>query len=270
MSQQIYLIQLLNDLHNHFPEILYNPERFQNVQDLLAYIRNVASFSPYDIGLQQYNSRHNTNYNNRRQNGIHLPSYRSPIAPAPPIPAPPTPADIHRLYNRIPVNTTVPQAYVATTIIDESDIPQTSRVRIPVNTDTNVLMNTLLGGLFGDILGTGNGINLNNFLNERVAVYPTNNEINNATTQQTATAQQEDICAICQDEIEVNQEMRRINHCGHYFHQDCIDTWFRGNVHCPTCRHDIREMEQNNETTSNPPPVPENHRRTNIRRPDIA
>jgi hypothetical protein len=125
-------------------------------------------------------------------------------------------------------------------------------------------MNTLLGGLFGDILGTGNGINLNNFLNERVAVYPTNNEINNATTQQTATAQQEDICAICQDEIEVNQEMRRINHCGHYFHQDCIDTWFRGNVHCPTCRHDIRETNSEAEGTRSPPVHP-NYRRANMR-----
>ena len=275
MSQQPYSIQLLNDLHNHFPEILYNPGRFHNIQDLLSYIRNVASASPYDRGLAEYNSRHNYNQPNR-QYGTHIPSYRTPVAPRPP-----TPPEVSRLYNTLPVNSTIPQTYVAaTTIIDESDIPPNTRIRMPLNTNTNVLMNTLLGGLFGDILGTSiqveGGGNLQDFLNQRVVVYPTNEEISNATTTFRATETQEDICAICQDEIENNQEVRRITHCNHYFHQNCIDTWFRGNVHCPTCRHDIREVNQetnpnnrnNQNQNTNPPPVPENYRRMNIRRPD--
>ena len=41
------------------------------------------------------------------------------------------------------------------------------------------------------------------------------------------------------DNIESN-EVRRIMHCRHYFHRTCIDTWFQTNVHCPTCRYDIR------------------------------
>ena len=258
MAQQIYHIQLLNDLHNYFPEILYNPGRFQNIQDLLAYIRTVASSSPYDRGLQQYNIRHNNN--NVRPTGTNTPSNRPPVGSVPP-----TPAEINRLYS-LPVNSTIPQTYVATTIIDESDIPQTTRVRMPINTNSNVLMNTLLGGLFGDIMG--GGINLNNFLNERVPVYPTNEEINNATMAYRATHRHDDICAICQEDINNGQDVRRIRHCNHYFHQDCIDTWFRGNVHCPTCRHDIRDGNLNNDRNSNPPPVPENHRRTNIRRTD--
>jgi hypothetical protein len=49
-----YPIQLLNDLHEHFPDILYNPERFQNVQDLLLYIRQVASINPYMSGRNLY------------------------------------------------------------------------------------------------------------------------------------------------------------------------------------------------------------------------
>lgn len=278
MSQNIYFIQLLNDLHNHFPEILYNPGRFQNVQDLLAYIRNVASYNPYDRGLAEYNSHHNNYNHHNRQYGTHIPSYRTPVAPAPP-----TPADVSRLYNTIPVNSTIPQTYVATTVIDESDIPPNTRIRMPLNTNTNVLMNTLLGGLFGDILGAPiqveGGAPLQDFLNQRVIVYPTNEEISNATTTFRATETQDDICAICQDEIENNQEVRRITHCNHYFHQNCIDTWFRGNVHCPTCRHDIRELNENQQANRNnnrnnqnqnttPPPVPENYRRMNIRRPD--
>jgi hypothetical protein len=162
----------------------------------------------------------------------------------------------------------------------EDNVP-TTRVRMAANNNTNALMNTLLGGLFGDILGTGGmgGININSFLNERVAVYPTNEEIENASITTRATGRQDDICAICQDDIDTNQNIRRLTHCNHYFHRDCIDTWFRSNVHCPTCRHDIREVEENrqnirnndnindrlNRQNTNPPPVPDNHRRTNVR-----
>jgi hypothetical protein len=159
----------------------------------------------------------------------------------------------------------------------EDNIP-TTRVRMPINNNnTNALMNTLLGGLFGDILGGGmGGGNIDAFLNQRVAVYPTNEEIDNASATILITRNQDDICAICQENFEQGQYIRRLVHCNHSFHRDCIDTWFRGNVHCPTCRHDIREVEVNRQTNRNndnnndrnnssPPPVPENHRRTNIR-----
>jgi hypothetical protein len=197
-----------------------------------------------------------------------------PVAPPPPSPA------TGGLYNTIPVNSTIPISFETT--VFEDTIP-TTRVRIPMNTNnnTNVLMNTLLGGLFGDIMGTGTaGPILDAFLNQRVPVYPTNEEIDAATTLFQATARQVDICTICQEDIDINQSARRLTHCNHCFHQDCIDTWFRGNVHCPTCRHDIREVEVNQQprqnvennndrnNNNNPPPVPENHRRTNIRSTD--
>lgn len=261
MSQQnIYTIQLLNDLHNHFPEILYNPGRFEILQDLLDYIIEVANNSPYTRGRQQYYARRvvNTRVNN--------------IRAAPPQPSlQPTAAGPGPSYT-IPVNnSTIPQAFVTSYTFEEN---QPARVRMSYNNNNNALMSTLLGGLFGDMLG---GQNLNTFLNERVPVYPSNQEIANATILIRTNRRQEDLCAICQDEIGPNQDMRRINHCNHYFHQDCIDTWFRGNVHCPTCRHDIREVEVNRSNQNggsesprqnNPPPVPENHRRTNIRDSD--
>jgi len=46
-AMAIYSIPFLNDLHNHFPEILYNPGRFQTVQDLITYIIQVANENPY-------------------------------------------------------------------------------------------------------------------------------------------------------------------------------------------------------------------------------
>jgi hypothetical protein len=120
-----------------------------------------------------------------------------------------------------------------------------------------------------------------------VPVFPTADQINNATTVYRVNRRQDDICAICQDDIESNQEVRRLDHCNHYFHRNCIDTWFQGNVQCPTCRHDIREnnaatnttqdnhnnqgqttpsVAPSQQTSNAPPPVPDNYRRLNIRR----
>lgn len=252
MSQQnIYQIQLLNDLHNYFPEILYNPRRFNNVQDLLEYIIEVSNITPYTRGRQQYYNRQNNTTTTRVS-----PNPRQNYIPPPPPSTPPTTVPGVSWVN----NSTIPQTYFTTFGFDENP---TTRVRMSYN-NNNVLMNTLLGGLFGDILSGQplGGINLNTFLNERVPVYPTNEEISNASTTFRANRRQDDICAICQEDIDAGQEARRITHCNHYFHRDCIDTWFRGNVHCPTCRHDIRETNTN---STAPPPVPENYRRTNIR-----
>lgn len=258
LYQTPYSIQLLNDLHNHFPEILYNSGRFQTVADLLAYIREVAATSPYHQAYNQYLIRQNARV---RQNATTIPSF---------IPQPP-------LAGTTAAAPSIPQVS-QTFVTFEDQLPQTTRVRMSVNNPLNnnalnssLLINTLLGGLFGDILGTPiNGGNpLQDFLNQRVPIFPTNEEIENASIIFRPTRQQDDLCAICQDEFEINQNVRRLTHCNHSFHQDCIDTWFRTNVHCPTCRHDIREVTNNRTTDNrNPPPVPDNHRRTNVRRPD--
>jgi len=47
-------------------------------------------------------------------------------------------------------------------------------------------------------------------------------------------------CPICQDVIQEGEVCRKINICTHIFHRTCIDQWFRTNVRCPTCRHDVR------------------------------
>lgn len=232
MSQNFYSIQLLNDLHNHFPEILYNPNRFQNISDLLLYIRSIANLSPYERGMQQYNAQQNRSTTN----------YISPISTIPPI------------------NTQLPQTFIT---MFEEITPSNAQIQMPLN--NNTLITTLLSGLFGDILNTNTSNGLQSFLDQHVPIYPTVQEISNATTEYRADRNLENICAICQDEIEINQNVRKITHCNHYFHKDCIDTWFRGNVQCPTCRHDIRVTDNG---INNPPSVPENYRRMNIRRSD--
>jgi hypothetical protein len=268
MSQQnIYHIQLLNDIHNHFPDILYNPSRFHNIQDLLQYIIDVANASPYSRGLTSYNNRQTSP--NRTIPRPRVPTY-PPVGPiAPPVEPGAAAAAAGAAGGG---NTFV----AATTVFDELPNNINMRYRIPLGVNnTSPLLNTLLSGMFGDILGAsvigGNG--LQSFLDSRVPVYPTAAEIAEATTLHTAVRRQDDICAICQDDIETNQEVRRLNHCNHYFHRNCIDTWFQGNTHCPTCRHDIREVSNDRRSQDNqnaPPPVPDNYRRMNIRRSNGA
>lgn len=280
-QQNIYGVQLLNDLHNHFPEILYNPQRFHNVQELLSYIISVANTSPYRQGSQAYN-RNVGSVRNTPPTQLNTHVY-PPIGPHTPRQTPRAAAVGSGGSGGVPQPAPTAAVYM-TTFTDDG------HQAAPLPNTINPLLNTLLGGLFGDILGgvaSGNTIpNLNAFLDTRIPVYPSVDEINNATTVYRVNRRQDDICTICQDEIETNQEVRRVDHCNHYFHRNCIDTWFQGNVHCPTCRHDIRDNTTHNsqenhnntngtttpsaapiqQTPNAPPPVPENYRRLNIHR----
>jgi hypothetical protein len=77
---------------------------------------------------------------------------------------------------------------------------------------------------------------------EPVIVRPTILQIDNATTLRSAMAIDEDhVCSICQENYTEGQAIRTITSCAHRFHKNCIDVWFGRNVHCPVCRHDIRE-----------------------------
>lgn len=243
MSQQnIYPIQLLNDLHNYFPDVLYNPGRFNSVQDLLDYIRRVADVNPYTRGMNYYNIRQTT-----RQNNIHNASTIPQITPVRPPVRPQVP-----IYDPPLMSVTYREPSVQT------------HTRVTPNSNAN-LFNTLFSSLLGgdNIPITIYTDEIQAFLNENVPVYPTNEQITNASRVYRATSRLENICTICQDGIESEQHVRHLTQCDHYFHKSCIDTWFRQNVHCPTCRQDIREVN-----SSSPPPVPANYRRTNINTSD--
>jgi hypothetical protein len=330
MTQQIYSIQLLNDLHNHFPELLYNTSRFQNIQDVLGYIRNVAEISPYTIGLQRYNSSnranmphinirpaHNIQPNTTRIHNVTPVTARQPVAPTARQTVVPTtrqtisptvvptvvpntrqsavpnavqsavqsavpnvalnmestvlsPFNIRTNTTRTATTRTNNSNVLPTLVALYDEIPiqlQNSILSTSVDNNTNTLINSLVEGLFDNILE--NRTSMNTFLNERVVVHPTNDEIENASSRYVATNVQDDICNICQENFDQAQEIRRLTFCNHSFHRECVDRWFSSNVHCPTCRHDIREIDENQRTNqNNPPPVPENYRRTDIRNPD--
>ena len=45
-------------------------------------------------------------------------------------------------------------------------------------------------------------------------------------------------CAVCLAELEPGEKTRELPRCGHRFHVECIDAWFRGDATCPLCRAD--------------------------------
>ena len=251
-SQNIYSVQLLNDLHNYFPELLYNSRRFQNVQDVLGYIRAVSEISPYERGLQQYRMRQ------RARQGVTPLATNRYINPIISVPTTNMSVPNTSVTNTSVPNTSVPNTSVTNTSVNstQESVSDTTvpRIRMRLNTDRTNVMDSFLGGL-SIILGSANGgimtmneqaveEQLQSFLSQSVPVYPTAREIENASTTFITTEQQDDNCAICQDVIESNQSVRCLTYCNHHFHQICIDTWLQRNVHCPSCRHDIRIVER--------------------------
>jgi len=60
----------------------------------------------------------------------------------------------------------------------------------------------------------------------------------------------ERLCSICQSNYINNQIIRKINHCGHFYHINCLDEWFENNVKCPECQYDLRESIPRNNNDS--------------------
>ncbi len=213
--QYVYNVNLLDDLHNYFPALLYEQDRFQTVRDMLRYIREQTQnrFNLYNQGQRAYEQR-------------------EPFSTvSTPPPEPPTPTQQQR-----PVQ-------VAR---DEFDI---------VSTAENMMTTNLLLRMLGASMNTtpllGNRL-LNRFtLNPNadifmptgffspVVVRPTPQEIRDNSEIVTDISGQS--CAICQDGIRPQEQCRRLTFCQHVYHQTCIDEWFTRSVACPTCRHDIRE-----------------------------
>ncbi|KAL0739836.1 hypothetical protein Bca4012_081349 [Brassica carinata] len=47
-------------------------------------------------------------------------------------------------------------------------------------------------------------------------------------------------CSVCLSEFEEEDQGRLLPKCGHAFHVDCIDTWFRSTSTCPLCRAPVQ------------------------------
>ncbi|CAA7030507.1 unnamed protein product [Microthlaspi erraticum] len=57
-------------------------------------------------------------------------------------------------------------------------------------------------------------------------------------------------CSVCLSEFEEDDEGRVLPKCGHVFHVDCIDTWFRSRSSCPLCRAPVQTEQSVTESGS--------------------
>lgn len=258
-SEIIYGVQLLDDLHNYFPDILYNNSRFRSIQDILSYITLTTRtrFNLYNMGRNRYYpsiSRRNTVHTNTNthtdnkveedqedsDDNINDNAYARGSSPIPVRVS----ATLHTIPPTEMYTTVEPllfQVPISTGATRHVDVTSTQMDEV---TSSLNLINSLTS-----LFNIGGGGLSSSFLNP-VIVHPTNEQIRNATRIFNMTIRNEDdVCAICQDDMNIGNSIREIQACHHKFHRTCIDTWFSRNVHCPVCRHDIRDMDTNSTST---------------------
>ena len=162
-------------------------------------------------------------------------------------PTPTTPINTDPLTDLTP-----PQIYMRASFIPNI---------IPRNNDISGNNIDISGNSFIDI----SGINLSNLsnsnllglvdniLNENLFNFVPNtpiNPINRATNignlnngtrlsiinQEFIDEEENTQCAICHSDFVLNDIVRKINSCNHFFHATCIEQWFASNNTCPVCR----------------------------------
>ncbi len=277
-----YGIHLLDDLHNLFPELLYDPGMFPGNQLLTFMQMRTNELFPADYAHNRTQYRLYQLERRRREAGIPLPSlHQTPQRRrVTPIPVPATPARPTRPVSRqVPhpepqpqpqVHTqyqtyTIPLTNLFSTLLgsaatgptgatdeeEEGHVGMQAMQWNPITvtttpTTTTNLLNTLM---VSALLGQPSQ-DLTDLLTP-VVVAPTAAQLAAGTIVSSLEPPADVTCTICQDHappVPTATEWRILRHCGHRFHRTCIDQWFRQNVHCPVCRHDIREV--NTETAN--------------------
>ena len=210
-SENVYGNALLNDLHTIFPALLYEPERFENVADVLRYVGRQARY-------------HGDTYSRLSQQ--HRSSVRVMREP---------------VY-AVPRGTAVPRRTRSRSPIDRRVHREELSVAFELQPDVGVVMESLLGHILRGV-GTGTAAaaaGTGAFENVIVSASP---EQINAVSDVKIAEELSGPCAICQEEVSEGETIRQFHRpCYHTFHQTCIDPWLRQHVRCPVCRRDIREL----------------------------
>jgi hypothetical protein len=235
--ERVYDVGLLDDLHNYFPGLLYEPDRFRTVSDVLGYVRQNASrrFNLFDYGARQYQQQQNTRV---PQNTF---TRQTPV-----------------------VNRWTPPAPVAPPSRYEFDL--TSEVDLAILAPLLRSLDTLSGlappAVTRQTIQRANGANRFAGIFQDIIVHASQELIDNGSNIRTLLMDLEESCSICQDRMRQGENIRRLNACQHEFHGACVDNWFlQRSVLCPVCRHDIRDPTPVLRSplltaTTNPPAVP--------------
>lgn len=267
----IYGVQLLDDLHNYFPDLLYNNQRFTTVQSVLQYITSSTRrrFDLFSYGRTQYNNRTNPRVESSEEESKDDDTDddadeddEAPVLTPPPVttaataatsvaqvqpPASargssPTPAPrqrLNRTYASVLNGQYTQSLYSLLPTIDSmiyTTMPTLPNIEGVDQIESNMNLLSAIAGFFPS------NNNLPRSFLDPVPVFPTPAQVSAATEIRTLEADLEDNCSVCQDTMRIGEAVRHITACNHTFHRSCIDTWFVRNVRCPVCRHDIREL----------------------------
>lgn len=218
--ERVYDVGLLDDLHNYFPGLLYEPERFRTVSDVLGYIRQNTSrrFNLFDHGARLY-QQNRTQRTPVPQNTF---TRQTPVVNRwnPPIPVVPQPQQYEfDLTNEVDAALLVPLLRSLDRLAALSPAP------IPHQPVQRVVGGNRFASLFQDVI-----------------IHASQELIDSGSTMRTLLMDVEESCSICQDRMRQGENIRRLNACQHEFHGACVDNWFlQRSVLCPVCRHDIRD-----------------------------
>ena len=232
---------ILNEIHTRFPALLYNPNQFESLNSVFMYVQEQMR-NRYDVfsrEQQRYDDvrprqprqpRQQRQPRHSRQQAQPVPVdyvYQTP-QPIRPVYTPPQrrTGPVFTPQQRPPVYIPPPRP-TAPVVVRSADINS-----LLETADLNRIFLADLNRLFLGGIGA-------NFM-DPVVVAPTAAQLEQGSTLHTTIADSETPCTVCQDNIGTGETIRRLNHCNHAFHRNCIDTWYQRNVHCPVCRHDIR------------------------------
>jgi hypothetical protein len=244
-----YDVPLLDDIHNYFPALLYEPDLFDSVGDVLAYVRSQVQhrFDLFSAGQRTYVPLRRRILTTGAEQG---PSSVSALAHTG------VPALAHAgvsalahlapttIIHRTPLQRQDGYRAVLSPSAAASLLGELERAIAPPPQITRTMISDLMAFLSNPPLTADQQRHVGPFVppafTDPVVVRPTPAEIDAGTTIIEVTGDGH-VCAVCQDDIPAGTAARELDVCEHRFHTGCIDTWFERNVHCPVCRHDIRD-----------------------------
>lgn len=255
---ELYGVGLLDDLHNYFPALLYEPDEFEGVSDVLNYVASQATrqFDLYSFGREAYldsvrerrsalmvrsgrqqATLRNQIYSTASDETYTLNPSSSSSSSQEPIIVSLSDRQSRIIQQPMRLNSPLLSQSILTALLapnfHTTYPPDESRVMTLANL-VNLIQTLDVGtGGVGTALPPG-------FL-DPIRIPPSQEQIDAATLTEPVSEQDPGPCSICQDTFQPEQVARTIRYCGHAFHIECIDTWFEQSSTCPTCRYDIRE-----------------------------
>lgn len=240
--ENVYGFGFLDEVHNFFPELLYDEGLFPS--ETVRWMRHRVNNLFPSVFVRQQNMYNLYSAEPRLRSYVqwHREHIHTPVLAAPPPPraagaaaaaeTAETPAGGAGVSRRR-------QAVVA------QDLSGARTRRVQPQTQMPALFTSLLwdireplGAEFSDLFTTFN-IPLVD-----VSVAPTGAQVESASALRSATSIPEDVnCSICQERGDESISWR-VLHCGHMYHRECVDRWFVSHTQCPICRADVRTLQR--------------------------